>query len=253
MKQYGTIAILFLVTLLWLSACANQQTSQLTVSAASNLIPAFEEIKAVFEAQTGISVVYNFGGSGKLAQQIEQGAPVDVFASADANYVTRLVEGGHIDATSQQTYAQGRIVIWSGNPKLLPQIPQDLISPQIERVAIANPNHAPYGVIAQEVLKNSGVWQTLQPKLIMGDDVRQTLTYAQTGDVSVALVPLSLVINLDEGAYTLIPPAYHTPIIQSMGISSDSVQKDKAQQFINFVLSNEGQAILQKYGYEKVK
>ncbi len=238
-----------LLTLAGLAACTQQESPQLTVSAAANLIPAFEEAGQSFTANTGIKVVFNFGSSGKLAQQIEQGAPVDLFVSADANYVTRLIDGGVVDANSYQIYALGRIVIWSKTAKLLPQDLLGLTSPDIERIAIANPEHAPYGVIAKTVLQNARLWNALQPKLVTANDVRQTLTYAQTGDVSAALVPLSLVIDLDEGAYSLVPETRHPPITQALGIVSRSSHQAEAQQFIDFILSKEGQAILGKYGY----
>ncbi len=238
-----------LLTLAGLAACTQQESPQLTVSAAANLIPAFEEAGQSFTANTGIKVVFNFGSSGKLAQQIEQGAPVDLFVSADANYVTRLIDGGVVDANSYQIYALGRIVIWSKTAKLLPQDLLGLTSPDIERIAIANPEHAPYGVIAKTVLQNARLWNALQPKLVTANDVRQTLTYAQTGDVSAALVPLSLVIDLDEGAYSLVPETRHPSITQALGIVSRSPHQAEAQQFIDFILSKEGQAILGKYGY----
>lgn len=241
--------IFLLLVLTILTACTQQEAPQLTVSAAANLIPAFEEIGQSFTANTGIKVVFNFGSSGKLAQQIEQGAPVDLFVSANANYVTRLIDGGVIDASSYQIYALGRIVVWSKTAQLLPQDIGGLNSPDIERIAIANPEHAPYGVIAKTVLQNARLWNALQPKLVTANDVRQTLTYAQTGDVSAALVPLSLVIDLNEGAYSLVPETYHPPITQALGIVSQSSHQAEAQQFIDFILSEEGQAILSKYGY----
>ena len=238
-----------LLTLAVLTACAPQEAPQLTVSAAANLIPAFEETGQRFTVKTGVKVVFNFGSSGKLAQQIEQGAPVDLFVSADASYVNRLIDSGIIDAGSYRIYALGRIVIWSKTAELLPQDLPALNAPDIKRIAIANPEHAPYGIVAKTALQNAGLWNAIQPKLITANDVRQTLTYAQTGDVAAALVPLSLVVNLDEGAYSLIPKTYHSPITQALGIVSQSPHRVEAQQFIDFILSAEGQAILRKYGY----
>ena len=239
------LGILFLVT-----ACQKPPVSQITVSAAANLIPAFEEIGQQFEAETGINVIYNFGSSGNLAQQIEQGAPVDVFASADTDYVFRLEEGGHIIPQSNSVYAHGRLVLWSGDTNLVPERIVDLLQPQYERVAIANPQYAPYGVIAKAVLEANQIWEPIQPKLIMADDVRKTLTYAETGDVSVALVPLSLVVSLETGGYSLVSAGHHPPIRQSMGLVSASPRQPEGQQFIDFVLSETGQTILEKYGYE---
>lgn len=249
----GRFFLIIAAILLTLNACAQQQPVQLTVSAASNLIPAFEEIATQFESETGIAVVYNFASSGTLTQQIEQGAPADVFASADSAYVQRLVDGGFVVPDSVHPYARGRLVIWSRDPALLPQSLADLIQPGIGKIAIANPEHAPYGVVARTVLENGNLWEPLYPQLILGDNVRQTLTYAQTGDVAVALVPLSLVIELNEGAYYLIPDSYHDPLVQSLGIVTGSANKKEAQQFVDFILSQTGQAILRDYGYEPVQ
>ncbi len=234
-------------------ACGRQPADEITVSAAANLIPAFTEIGQAFEAETGIIVVYNFGSSGKLAQQIEQGAPVDVFASANADYVTRLVESGFIEPQSERIYALGRLVMWSRDPDLAPKTLADLTASRIERIAIANPQHAPYGAVAKTVLQGRQLWDVLQPKLIVADDVRQTLTYAETGDVSVALAPLSLVIRLETGAYTMIPASTHPPITQAIGILRDGPRQKAAQLFVDFVLTEKGQVILEKYGYESVK
>jgi len=244
--------IISLVALLWLTACSAVPTPQLTVSAAANLIPAFEEIGEAFELRTGVDIIFNFGSSGKLAQQIEQGAPVDVFVSADAAYVTRLMEGSFVDSDTYRVYALGRLVIWTRQADLLPQSVSDLNSSAIDRVAIANPEHAPYGAVARNVLQNAQLWDALQPKLVTANDVRQALTYAQTGDVSAVLAPLSLVVNLDEGAYSLVPETYHPPITQALGIVSQSTHREEAQQFVDFILSEEGRAILSKYGYEPI-
>ncbi len=246
---YGFIGISML-----LAGCnAAPPDTEITVSAAANLIPAFEEIGQAFTAETGIAVTYNFGSSGKLAQQIEQGAPADVFAAANVDYVTQLADKGLIDPATVQNYARGRLVIWSRSASQLPQTVPELVDTRIERVAIANPEHAPYGIVAKTVLKNAGVWDALQSKLVFGNDVRQTLTYAQSGDVTVAMVPLSLVINLDGGSFVPVDDSLHDPINQALGIIKDSPHRAAAEQFVAFVLSEKGQSILQKYGYEKVK
>ena len=245
---YGLLGFLIILT-----GCSSKNSKTgITVSAAANLIPAFDEIGQAFEADTGIAVTYNFGSSGKLAQQIGQGAPVDVFAAANVDYVTQLAEKGLIDPATVKNYARGRLVLWSRTQSLLPDAVTDLTDSRYKRVAIANPEHAPYGIVARTVLENAGVWQALQPKLVFGNDVRQTLTYAQSGDVSVAMVPLSLVVHLDEGKYIPVDASLHPPINQALGIIADTPHHDTAEKFVAFVLSPKGQAIFQKYGYEKI-
>ncbi len=240
------------IFLIALTACASKAHLQITVSAASNLIPAFTAMADSFQTETGIEVIYNFGSSGKLAQQITAGAPTDVFASANTDYVSQLINADLISADSAKIYAYGRLTVWGNDAKKIPDNLEGLADPKFERIAIANPNYAPYGVIAKSVLQSAKLWDTLQPRLIFANDVRQTLTYAQTGDVSVALVPLSLVINLDEGGYFLVPTQWHQPLAQSIGVVKGSAHPDEAQQFVDFVLSEEGQSILKKYGYESV-
>ncbi len=245
-----SLLLVCIIVLLMVTACSKQGNAQITVSAAANLIPAFKEIANQFEAATGIEVVYNFGSSGKLAQQIERGAPVDVFAAANEEYVTRLATEGWIDPASQQLYARGRLVMWSRDATLLPPSVANLNDPRVDRIAIANPEHAPYGELAKTVLQNSQLWDILQPRLVMGNDVRQTLTYAQSGDVTVALVPLSLVINLNEGAYHPISDSLNPTISQAIGIVKSTANPAEAQQFVDFVLSDAGQQILIQYGYD---
>ena len=245
-----------MLLLIWGGGCyspAESSKQTVTVSAAANLIPAFEAIQATFEAESGIEVVYNFGGSGKLAQQIEQGAPVDVFASADTAYVTQLVEAEFIDATTVQPYASGQLVIWSQDSAQLPESIDRLTEANIEQIAIANPVHAPYGVIAKEVLQQARLWEALHPKIVQGDDVRQALTYAETGNVTLALVPLSLVIQLDSGVYHAISEDYQASLTQSLGILNTTPHRAEAEQFVAFVLGEQGQAILQRYGYESAQ
>lgn len=238
--------------LILLTACTPEKETQITVSAASNLIPAFTAMAESFQTESGINVLYNFGSSGKLAQQIEVGAPTDVFASANTDYVTQLINADLISADSAKIYAYGRLTVWGNDATLVPDNLEGLTDPKFERIAIANPDYAPYGVIAKNVLQSAKLWDTLQPRLIFANDVRQTLTYAQTGDVTVALVPLSLVINLDEGSYLLVPRQWHQPLAQSIGVVKGTAHLKEAQQFIDFVLSEKGQSILKTYGYESV-
>jgi molybdate transport system substrate-binding protein len=168
----------------------------LLVSAASNLILAFEEVGARYEEETGTQVTVNFAASGQLAQQIEQGAPVDIFLSANTAYVEELAVKGWVQADSVQIYARGRLTLWTrADASLTVETVEDLLNPEVRRVAIANPEHAPYGVAAREALQTAGVWEEIQSKLVPGENVRQALQYAETGNVDAAIVPLSLSIT----------------------------------------------------------
>jgi molybdate transport system substrate-binding protein len=225
----------------------------LLVSAASNLILAFEEVGTRYEEETGTQVTFNFAASGQLAQQIEQGAPVDVFVSANTAYVEELAAKGHVLPDSVQSYARGRLTLWTrADSPLTLETVEDLLNPEVRRVAIANPEHAPYGIAARQALQTAGVWDTVQSKLVPGENVRQALQYAETKNVDAAIIPLSLSI-VSQGSWTLIPEYLHTPIDQALGVVADSSRQAQARDFADFIAGPQGQAILQKYGFTPSK
>ncbi len=253
----------FLISLKWiykwgvigllLAACAlpaaPPKPEPLLVSAASNLILAFEELGARYEQETGTPVTFNFAASGQLAHQIDQGAPVDLFAAANVAYVEDLAAKGRILPDSVQVYARGRLTLWTrADSAITVKTIENLLEPEIRRVAIANPEHAPYGVAARQALQTAGVWNAVQPKLVLGENVRQTLQFAETGDVDVAIVPLSLSVTSD-GRWVLVPEDLHAPIDQALGIVADSPRQAQASDFAAFITGPEGGAILRKYGF----
>jgi molybdate transport system substrate-binding protein len=222
----------------------------LTVAAASDLTPAFQELGALFTQQTGINVVFNFGSTGQLAQQIEQDAPFDIFAAANQSYITDLQDAGLVFDDTVALYAQGRITLWTraDSPLNIESI-QDLNQSEIERIAIANPEHAPYGVAAREALQSAQLWDSLQPKLILGENIAQTLQYAETGNVDVAIVALSLSIAAgDEGRYVLIPAELHNPLNQALAVINTTELEAEARQFAAFVNSEIGREVMRRYG-----
>lgn len=262
MKLVSQFALLFLSLLL--AACTGGETASptadspndrsnvtLTVAAAADLIPAFEELGAVFTEQTGIMIAFNFGSTGQLTQQIEQGAPVDVFAAANRAYIDELNQAGLVIPDTVALYAQGRLTIWTrtDSPLTFTAI-DDLTQPGVNRIAIANPEHAPYGVAARETLETAGLWDTLQPRLILGENIAQTLQYAETGNVDVALVALSLSIATgDEGRYVLIPAELHNPLNQALAVINRTEYEAEARQFALFVNSAAGREIMRRYGF----
>lgn len=252
------LCLLILTTLL--IACQPAPADQaapvtLTVSAAADLTYAFQEIAALFEAETGHHVVFNFGSTGLLAQQIEQGAPVDLFAAANVSFVDELAAQGLVLTDTVQTYARGRITLWTpaDSPLAITQL-TDLLRPEVKRIAIANPDHAPYGVAAREAMQTAGVWDAVQPKLILGDNVRQTLQYAETGNVDVAIVALSLSVPAaagpdGPGRWTLIPEEMHAPIDQALAVIQGTPHEAAARAFAEFVNGAQGRPIMRKYGF----
>jgi len=224
-------------------------SGELTVAAASDLTPVFEELGREFESATKTKVVFVFGSTGMLTRQIENGAPYDLFAAANVSYIDQLEQKGLIIPDSKVVYARGRITLWTANESPVRfQGIADLARPEIQRVAIANPDHAPYGLAAKQALQSAGVWDRVQPKLVYGDNVRQTLQYAQTGNVEVAIVSLTLSIN-SNGRWSLIPENLHQPIDQGLAIMKTTRNEPAARAFITFLSSPQGKAIMKKYGF----
>lgn len=221
----------------------------LTVSAAADLTFAFQEIGALFTQQTGIQVIFNFGSTGQLAQQIERGAPVDLLAAANVAVIEELERQGLILPGTKALYARGRLTLWThADSRLRIERIEDVARPEVRRLAIANPQHAPYGVAAREALQAVGIWGAVQPKLILAENVRQALLYAATGNVDVAIVALSLSVR-GEGRWVLIPEDLHTPLDQALAVIRGTRHEREARQFAAFINGPSGRPILRKYGF----
>ncbi|MHB9149824.1 MAG: molybdate ABC transporter substrate-binding protein [Thermoleophilia bacterium] len=221
----------------------------LTVSAASDLAVALDELGRLFTEQTGVAVVVNLGSSGQLAQQIERGAPVDVFFSADRQYVDELVEKGIVDLEDTALYGVGRVTLWTGAVSALRvETLSDLTDPAVKRIAIANPDHAPYGRAAREALQSAGLWEDLQPKIVMAENVLQALQFADSGNADVALIARSLSVQGD-GRWTLVPAELHQPIEQTLAVISQSPNVEWGRRFAEFVTGPSGRPILDSCGF----
>lgn len=224
-------------------------SAPLLVAAAADLRFAFSEIGELFTEETGQEVKFVFGSTGNLTTQIENGAPFDAFAAANIAYIDRLKDQGLIIPETQQLYAQGRIVLAVNRQAGIEATGlEDLLSPAITHIAIANPNHAPYGVAAQQALQSAGLWDAVQPRLVLGEDVRQTLQFVQTGDAPVGIVALS-VANVPEISYSLIPAEMHNPLKQSMAVVASTSRADTARAFLDFVQGAEGRTVMKHYGF----
>ena len=227
----------------------DNSSEELHVAAATGLRFALEEIGAVFEEDTGEKVVFQFGSSGNLAQQIAGGAPIDLFCSANAGFIEGLASQGDVIEDSLQTFALGRIVL-AVNEEFLLEIDalEDLLSDQVDLVVIANPNHAPYGLAAKEALQNEGLWDQLEEKLVYAETVSQAMQYVQTGNAPVGIIALSFA-GVPEIEYTLIDEKLHTPLEHILGIASYSRHKELAARFAAFLNGREGRAILKQHGF----
>lgn len=226
----------------------------LLVAGASDLMPAFTVLGEGFEAATGQRVVFNFGSSGQLAQQLVEGAPMDVYASANVSFVEQVLDAGVGDPATQATYAFGHLVIWSpddawGDWRSLDDVAAD---GDVQIVAIANPEHAPYGVAAKQALEAAGEWEGLEPRLVFGENVADAQRFAASGDADVAIIALPLAIAAAEagdGQWTLLDEDLHEPLQQDLVVTADDPDRaDLAKRFIDHVNSEEGRKVMRRFG-----
>lgn len=222
---------------------------RISVAGAADLAFAFREIAQKFEKDTGVKVVLTLGSTGMLTEQIERGAPFDVFFAANIKYIDGLKRGGYVMPDTVELYAVGRVALAvnrasGAQAKGL----ADLLDPRIKWVAIANPEHAPYGAAAMEALKSGGLWERLKGKLVYGENVRQTLQFIQTGNAQAGIVALS-VADVPEISYTLIDYKLHKPISQAAAVVSGSKHERAARAFIRYVNSPSGRPVMEKYGF----
>ena len=242
---------LLLVLLLLLTGCsASAATPErpLLVAAASDLQPAFEELGREHERRTGRPVTFTFGSSGQLAEQLKNGAPYEVFASAGVRYVEEVLRAGRGDADSQADYALGRLAVWTPNEQVALA---GLAQPRFRRIAIANPEHAPYGVAAREALTSTGLLAQVQERLVLGENVSDTLRLATSGNADAAVVALSLVKARPGGRWTEVPADAHAPLRQALLVTAAAERSADARAFADLVTSEPGQAVLARHGFAR--
>ncbi len=228
--------------------------ADLSIAAASDLRFALEEIGRTTEAQGLARVRLTFGSSGQLAAQIEQGAPFDLFFSADEEYVQALARRGLVRPESVQRYAVGRIVLWvrAASPLDVTDGLTVLVDERVRFVAIANPAHAPYGRAAVEALRSAGIYDRLRGRLVLGETVSQTLQFVQSGNADVGIVALSLAVApsmRSTGRYLLIPASLHRPIRQAAGVVAATRQPAQARAFLALLNGPAGREVMRRYGF----
>ena len=224
---------------------------ELRVAAAADTQFALPQIVAAFERHTGEKVSISFGSSGNLSAQIQSGAPFDVFLSADTDYAKKLVDGGFANADSLYEYAQGKLVLWvPGNSNLDPSRGlKTLLLPQVKRVAIANPQHAPYGRAAVAALEKSGIYGAISSKLVLGESVAQAFQFVSSGNADIALLSLSLAeAPTAKGRYWLVPENLYPAIRQSAVVLKNSSHQAAANAFLAFLKTPEAKRIFEKFG-----
>ena len=228
-----------------LSSVVAQPRPAILVAAAADLQPLQNELKSAFSRFTGREATFIFGASGNLAQQVRNGAPYDVYLSANDTLVKQLAESGYLLKDSIQIYGYGRIALWSKGGHI--HSLADLTAPAVRHLAIANPVHAPYGAAARAALKNQGYWEKLQAKIVYGENVEQTFQYAESGNADAAIVGWSLVLN--RGGI-LLPATWHPRISQMGGVLKGSRDPVLARRFMAFLAGKEGRAVLRQFGFD---
>ena len=245
------------VVVLILAACSSDKSGdgagsvkQIRIAAASDLTQAFKDLAPKFQAKAGIEAVFDFGSTGLLARQIKEGAPMDVFAAANVSFVDEVIKAGKCDGATKALYARGRIVVWVKDGGVAPPTKiEDLADPRFKAIAIANPEHAPYGKAAKEALEKTGTWAQVESRIKLGENVSQTMKFAETGNVDAAIVALSLSIVSKGGTALAVPPELHNPIDQAIVVCGKDARAAAAKQFVDFIGSPEGRAIMMRYGF----
>jgi molybdate transport system substrate-binding protein len=233
-----------------LLAGASAMAAETRVAVAANFTEPAKAIAAKFEARTGHRATLSFGSSGQFYTQIANGAPFEVFLSADAERPTKAEAEGLTVASTRFTYATGRLVLWSRTLGLVDARGAVLARGKFEKLAIAEPRSAPYGLAAVETLTRLGLQDTLKPKIVTGSSITQAYQYVQTGAAELGFVALSQVIAERGGSRWIVPTSNHTPIDQQAVLLKTGAGNDAAKAFLQFLKGPEAKAIIRRYGYE---
>jgi molybdate transport system substrate-binding protein len=244
-------ALVALVLGLGAGVCAAQE---ITVAAAADLQFALQEAGARFQQESGKTVKLIYGSSGNFAQQLQNGAPFDMFFSANLDYPRQLEAAGLIEPGTFYQYAIGKIVVWVPNDSKLDLSSglKALLDPSIKKIAIANPQHAPYGKAAVAALQKEKIYEQVKDKFVLGENISQTASFVASGSADVGILALSLALSpnmKDKGRYAEVPAADYPPIEQACMIMRSSKNKDIAAQFLKFVQSAPIKELFQKYGF----
>ena len=241
----------WLILFILLAPAAFAAGDRLTIAVASNFVPVARELAETFGESSGIEVRISAGSTGKLYNQIVNGAPFDVFLAADAERPALLESSGKGLAGTRRTYAIGSLVFWSRDPALAEHCEEALAHIR-GRLAIANPETAPYGRAAVDYLVAEGLWEALAPALVYGESAAQTLQFAATGNAQAGLVAASHIQNeaLPEASCAWpVPTASHAPIEQQLVVVVDADRTELATEFVDFVRSERARNLIQAAGY----
>jgi len=244
---------LLLTLALCLSLAAPAAAGDITVSAAASLTDAFNELKGAFaKDHPGVNVTFNFAASGALLSQMAQGAPVDVFASADQKTMDQAAEKKLIAVPTRVNFAQNALVmaVPADNPAKLKDLTA-LTTPAVKRVAVGNPDSVPVGRYTKAALSKTGLWDAIASKLVMAESVRQVLDYLTRGEVDAGFVYATDAKQGGDKVKTVVEVPVETPVTYPIAVLEAAKDKKDAAAFVAFVTGPKGQAVLAKYGFKK--
>lgn len=237
-----------IAVILQLTLSAPAMADQAHVAVAANFTAAATEIADAFRSETGHEAILSFGSTGQLYTQISQDAPFEVFLAADDVRPAKAVEDGFGVEGSLFTYAIGKIVLWSADADVVTG-PETLNAGNFDRIAIANPETAPYGTAAIEAMKQLGVYDVLRPKIVQGNNIAQTFQFVQTGNAELGFVALSQVASDAGGSSWIVPENLYAPIRQDAVLLKKGEKNAAAAAFLEFLRGSSATAIIEKYGY----
>jgi len=248
------LALVLLACLVAVAAPSGQSRG-ITIAAASDLQAVLPDITRPFERSTGIRTTVTFGSSGNFFAQIQNGAPFDVFLSADADYPRRLADAGQVESSTLFEYATGRLVLWArrDSPLDVNKGLALLADAHVRHVAVANPATAPYGRAALAAIRSAGVFGVTERKLVYAENVAQAAQLAQSGNADVALIGHALAVGpalREAGHFLDIPARLHPPIAQAAAVVSSSPNKPAAREFIDYLKSAAAKQTLRSYGFD---
>jgi molybdate transport system substrate-binding protein len=233
------------------SACGGpDSTDRLLVLAASDLQGVLPEMVAEFEHTGGPAVDLVLGSSGNLAAQIENGAPADLFFSANQAFVDRLEDGGLLVPGTRRDYAIGRLALVAPPGVPPPARPGDLRSDRYGIIALANPEHAPYGAAAREALQAQGHWDAIASRAVLAENVAQAAQFVRTGNADAGIVAIGVVLGYQGWRHELVPGDLHSPLVQTAAVVRGSAREEEARAFLALVTSARGAEMLARYGFE---
>jgi molybdate transport system substrate-binding protein len=228
---------------------------EVNVAAAADLSSALEELGTSYEKRTGVTIKLSFGASGALTQQIQNGAPFDIFFSADMDYPRQLIAGGQADGQTLYLYAVGRLVLWvpMDSPLDVERKGMDvLLDPSVKKISIGNPQHAPYGRAAVAALNHYGLYGKVSDHLVLGENISQAAQFVESGNAQVGFVALAHATASamrGKGKYWIVPAEAYPALDQGVIIISRSPHKPDAAAFLDYVKTTEGSAVLEHYGF----